>query len=277
MLRAFSQATIQGLKMDPRPFFCFSSGVFGFRASSFLSRLNLDHPDLRREPFASFLDEAVQTARCASFCGDNGLLSPLKAVSASAPRSHALFFAACRLLNEDARTSERCRKIPMWLDFKGLKNDPLSLSPDLPQSFDRFRTSSGGGDAWSAMESLFVSAGCLSMAESARATATEYARDESGLAALSIRRAILILGRRLGIWSSDRILHPVAIPTCLTRLPEWALRSIESSEVGLSGHSIFDHHVAVCFLDRASVPNSLDEGIVILGERDGVFHFVCSD
>lgn len=263
--------------MDLRSVFVSSREAFGFRASSFLSRLNLDHPDLRREPFASFLDEVVQTATCASFCLEKGLVHPLRTVCSAAPRSHALFFAACRLLDPDGRRGERCRKISFWLDFKGLKDDPLSLSPDLPDSFDRFGSSSSDGGAWSSMESSFRSAGCLAMAAAARESAAEYVRDELGLARLSMRRAALILGKRLGIWSSSRTLHPVAVPSHMVRLPPSASESIRHSETGLSGHPLFDHHVVISFSEMASVPESLEGGFVVLGERDGVFHFLHSD
>lgn len=263
--------------MDLRSVVAFSSEAFGFRAASFLSALNHDHPDLRREPFASFFDEVFQTARCVSFCKENGLVSPLKAVCSSAPKSHTLFFAATRLLVPDARRRERCRKISLWSDFRGLKDDPLSLCPDLPDSFDRFGSSSLAGDSWSSMESSFLSAGCLAMAGAARAAAAEHVRDDLGLARLSMRRATLILGKRLGVWRSSRSVHPVAIPACLVRLPDWASAAISSSEVGLSGHPLFDHHVVVSFLERPSIPESLDRDMVVLGERDGVFHFLCSD
>lgn len=277
MLPLVPESDSKELRMDFRSAPRFFPEVFGLRSSYFLSHLNVDHPDLFREPFASFLDEAVQMAVCSSFCVNNGLDVPFKAISASAPRSHDLFFAACRLLDSDRRRSERCRKIPLWLDFRSFKKEASSASPDMPESFDRFGISFSEGVAWYAMESSFRSAGCIAMAEAARLNAVEHERDELGLARLSIKRATLILGKRIKAWSSDRELHPVAVPPHMIRLPDWASDAIRSSEVGLSGHPLFDHHVAVCFLESPSIPESLQKDIVVLGERDGVFHFLCSD
>lgn len=127
------------------------------------------------------------------------------------------------------------------------------------------------------MESDFLSIGCKAMAESARAEACEFSKDEIGVVKLNIRRAFLMLGKSLGVFSSDRTFHPVAIPAHSVSLPDWAIRSIEASEKARGGHPMFDHHVVLSFLERPEFPNSLVSGIVILGERDGEFHFVDSD
>jgi hypothetical protein len=45
----------------------------------------------------------------------------------------------------------------------------------------------------------------------------------------------------------------------------------------MMGHPLFDHHVVLAFVEDRDPPVSLYEGIVILGERDGLFHFLDSD
>jgi hypothetical protein len=257
--------------------FATSVAVFGPGPSSFLSRLNADHPDLGSEPFASFFADAEQTARCAAFCVDKSLRFPLFALSSAFPRSHPSFFSAVRLLDRRGREDARSRKSAVRPDFDSLASDPLASSPDLPSSFERFKGEADGRSRWEAMESDFRSVGCSSMAAAAALIASEFSIGDLGLRSLSIRRAFLILGRGLGAWDSGRRLFPVAVPACSVSLPGWASASIEASESAMMGHPLFDHHVVLSFSETPDPPISLSEDIVILGERDGRFHFLDSD
>jgi hypothetical protein len=251
--------------------------VFGHGPASFLSRLNARHPDLGVEPFASFFASIEQTARCVSFCVDNGLSYPLGVVSSAFPKSHPSFFAAARLLDGAARRTARAAKRPLWLDFRSLASDPMAASPDLPDSFERFRGCSDDGRRWDSMERDFRAVGCESMAAAAALVSSEFSEVPLGLRPLSIRRAFLILGKRLGLWGSGRAPFPVVVPACSVSLPEWAGASMEASDSAMMGHPIFDHHVVLAFAEASDPPASLAEGIVVLGERDGVFHFLFSD
>ena len=251
--------------------------LFGDSASRFLERLNQSHPDILREPFFSFFEELRQTAVCASFCFEKNLDAPLGSIVSCAPKGHHAFFSACRLLDDAGRDEARRNKVPFWFDFQRLRMDPLLSSPDMPSSFDRFKSTSEGGGRWMEMEADFLSVGCGVMAAAARAEAREFSKDEFGAVKLNIRRAFLILGRRLNAFSLGEILHPVAVPAHSVSLPEWARKSIEISDKAMGGHPMFDHHVVLSFSGRPSFPESLESGIVVLGERDGQFHFVDSD
>jgi len=251
--------------------------VFGLGPASFLSHLNPDHPDLNAESFVDYLDRASQTARCASFCVDESLSLPLESLSSAFPRSHPSFFSSARLLDRRGREEFRSRKSYAWIDFGSLKSDPLVRSPDLPSSFERFKGEVPVGSDWRAMESDFRSVGCFSMADAAAFASSEFSKDALGLRPLSMRRAFLILGRKLGVWDSGRPWFPIAVPACSVSLPEWAKYAIEASESAMAGHPLFDHHIVLAFAESQETPASLSEGIVVLGERDGRFHFLDSD
>ncbi len=281
MLRALTQAESQGVAMDSGLLFgldiATADAVFGAGPASFLSRLEAGHPDLLREPFRSMFFRATQIAKCACFCVENCLSFPLEALKSSFPRSHPFFFSAVRLLEASGREDFRRRKSFISLDFDSLASDPFASSPDLPDSFGRFRAVSDGGSEWKSMESDFRSAGCSLMAERAVLMASEFSEGEFGLRPLSMRRAFLVLGRKAGLWGSARRLFPVAVPAVSLPLPGWAEDVVRASESSMSGFPMFDHHIVLFFSETPEPQFLPPSGLVILGERDGRFHFLESD
>lgn len=249
--------------------------------SDFMAMLDRGHPDLYREPLASFVRDVDDFSRAASICAAEGLDRPVEALMAAWPKRIPMVPSAARVLLPAHRQRARASKSIFWIDRRPLEREAARHGPDIPRSFDRPSSPRGTHVEpslfWSAASERFGSIGCGSMAAAAKSLADEFCRDSTGLVRLPIRRAALILGNMLGAWDPGSCLKPFAAPAGSLPMPEWASGAMDASDELLAGHPAFDHHLVVAFTHGDSEPSPVEGRFVVLGERDGECYFLASN
>ena len=242
--------------------------LFGDELASFLERCDRGHPDLKVDPYSSFLAECDEFLRAASFCESAGLRKPLELLREHSPRFLENLVCKARVLKPAHRTAARRSKRRSSIKIKSLRAELEASAEDLPPSFDAFKSAEcPQATRWASIASRFDSIGCSSMASSARRLAGDYDCGELGFRRMPLRRAALILCRACGV-GHDSEAEVSVIPAVDCDLTGSCAQAADSSDAFLEGFAFFDHHVIL----------SLDEcGRVLLGDRDGECYFLFSD
>jgi hypothetical protein len=248
--------------------------------ADFMARCDRNHPDLQKPPIRGFLEEVDQMVSAGRFCLERGLAVPLELIRRSSPKSLCASSPMVRTLKQNYREESRSAKVPFYFDSSALLKQAERWGADIPSSFDLFSSDkdcvSAIRDDWMLMSSRFSSIGCLSLASAAKFIGEKGSIGDVGYSTLSISMAATILFKRAkGKKALDSKI--VACNFKSRPMPQWTHCFVEDSERAMEGFPVFDHHILVC-LENDKEDRGLEPcDFVVLGERDGECHFVCSN
>lgn len=251
------------------------ASLFGSDLALFLKGCDRGHPDLRAEPFSSFLSGCDDILCAADFCSAEGLEKPLRILRSSAESFLPGLVPKVRTLREPFRTAARLKKSRVCIGLAGICEEAMAEGADLPRSFDHLRpgaTDPAEMARWNSIASRFGAIGCESLSLAASRMAEDYGLVDAGFHRLPIRRAALIMCKALGLRHDSPVVVSVS-PAAAASLPESCAEEIARSDRMMDGFAFFDHHVLL----SAEGPDSVRIGYAVLGDRDGECYFLFSD